>query len=653
MDSCVYLKNTDKFVLILPVQFLKEVCRRCRVVFPFEIKMSKEESKKKRLVRRRIPEKKKRDFRTLWEQRKGRGAPAALISVIVPFIVFIVAPFEIYCSNIAELRFALVDFLPLSVMMGIACAAVLFAILWLLPKNIYNIFSAVLAAVGLMLFVQGTYLNQGIDSLAGDNVGAGGVSTVTMVVNTIVWALVIIGAIVAAVLLTPKKEDYLRIGIILLCVTVLGTQLISCLTLSLTTEGVFLPLQERANTVVEDDEGNIRDTRVHCMTKKNITTLSRKNNVFIFCVDRFDDRYAAETFQKHPEIFEDLDGFTYFNDNISLYGHTYPAVTYMITRSELPIDGHRSEYLDSAWRNAETLKTLKKNGYSVNIYTDPYYGYNSAAAMSGVADNVIPTESNEYIVTNPLKLWGQMIRMALYRCLPMVMKDMVGDLNSSIFNNYIQYEADHPEYSSDMKNIFDTVTGTDFETVDNNVFTFLHFSGCHGVDYDAEWGDVDPSESTDITISVKNSFKIIGRYLEEMKRLGVYDDATIIITGDHAAALHDGVLIGETALKTRVTALFVKPAGAPAEELKYSSAQVSQDNLWATIMKSAGIENDLDLGRSVFEVPENETATRRYVWHKYNVTSYTECLYEIIGSARNPQNWRLVSETDMKKSLYH
>ena len=40
---------------------------------------------------------------------------------------------------------------------------------------------------------------------------------------------------------------------------------------------------------------------------------------------------AEAAFNNDPSIFSALDGFTYFEDNISLYGHTYPAIAHMVT----------------------------------------------------------------------------------------------------------------------------------------------------------------------------------------------------------------------------------------------------------------------------------------------------------------------------------
>ena len=119
---------------------------------------------------------------------------------------------------------------------------------------------------------------------------------------------------------------------------------------------------------------------------------------------------------------------------------------------------------------------------------------------------------------------------------------------------------------------------------------------------------------------------------KEMKKLGVYKDATIIITGDHADPKNDYGTIDAS----RLTALFVKPSGVGDnnEGLKISSAQVSHENLWGTIFKSEGIEVS-GFKPSVFDVSETENQNRTYVWDYHNraYTKFYRCEYKINGSA--------------------
>lgn len=66
---------------------------------------------------------------------------------------------------------------------------------------------------------------------------------------------------------------------------------------------------------------------------------------------------------------------------------------------------------------------------------------------------------------------------------------------------------------------------------------------------------------------------MITEYIGQLKKLGIYDDTTIIITADHGIT---GTL--EELDYERMPSLFIKPAGTDdTEPMKYSNKQVCQD----------------------------------------------------------------------------
>ena len=244
----------------------------------------------------------------------------------------------------------------------------------------------------------------------------------------------------------------------------------------------------------------------------------------------------------------------------------------------------------------------------------------------------------------------------------MSLKTLVGgSINSATCNGYVRYSADNltePEYTTDMKEAFNRVkNGVTLRTDGKKNFSFIHVSGCHSVPYSETWEIASRKESKDTSISVRNSFRIIKEYVKEMKRLGIYKDATIIITGDHADPKFDYGKIDEP----RLTALFVKPSGEGENvqvnnaTLKISPAQVSHENLWGTIFKSEGISVS-GFKPSIFDISETENQTRTYLWdyHDRAYTKYWECKYQIVGSARDINNWT-ISEEDIvlvERDLY-
>lgn len=590
-------------------------------------------------------------------KRQARILPSVILSLAVSLTLFIVNPLEILSSNASEFRFVFADFMWWLFLIAGVFAVINFSLLYFTPIIVNRIVYGFLIGLLLMLFMQGNYLNAGL-TLSGDGTSGAGVSFGQMVFNAIVWLLVF--ALFVALVLFVRKSGVVRALCFFLSAIIL---LISLITM---TVNIVSANKNQADGILQRKEASGDENyQPRFLTYKNISTLSEEGNVIIFCIDRFDGLDNAEPeINNNSAFFNDLDGFTYFNDHISKYGHTYPSTTYMLTGVEHDNSHDRAMHFRNAYENNNTLKILNDNGYAVNVYTDYYYSYDDVYYMPNYLDNVIETDINNThkVIDQKMFLSLRMMQLGLYRCMPMSLKTIVGgSINSATCNGYVRYSAynlTEPEYTTDMKEAFNRVkNGVTLRTDGKKNFSFIHVSGCHSVPYSETWERASRKESKDTSISVRNSFRIIKEYVKEMKRLGIYKDATIIITGDHADPKFDyGKIDGP-----RLTALFVKPSGEGENvqvnnaTLKISPAQVSHENLWGTIFKSEGISVS-GFKPSVFDISETENQTRTYLWdyHDRAYTKYWECKYQIVGSARDINNWT-ISEEDIvlvERDLY-
>lgn len=573
-----------------------------------------------------------------WKNHK-RILPAVLISISVPIILCFAVPFEIYANNIDEFLFGVWDFLPLCLLFGLLLAGINVSILLFVPDRAYKIISHILLITATLLFVQGTYLNVGVNSLAGDNMDSDELSVGIKVLNLIIWLILISGAI-GTTCIRDKRDIIGKIALALAGI-IIFTQIMIPVFAIFTTDNVFISKEDKLHNSNGASVSKFVST-------KNLTTLSNNNNIFYFCIDRFDEYYAEEVYKAEPELFDNLDGFTSFQDNVSLYGHTFPSVAYMLTRYRYDSSLSRAQNLNEAYESNTTLKTLHDNGYIVNLYGSNYYDYTNASNLPDYIDNV--SEVAEYNVEKPFQLALQMICLAMYRCFPLFLKSIFSGINSDSCNLCLQLkdEEGYVNYVSENEKAYKLVKSQSFKTVDENVFTFMHFDGCHEVDVDYKNGTVSPSSGKvkKIKQSVEDCFRTINEYIKALKEIGAYENATIIITGDHSAPVSNLTELSST----RLTALFVKPSGSTGS-FKFSSAQVSHDNIWATIMKSGSVQTEEDYGTSLFDIKEGEDRVREYIWQTYNVSSLDEYYYEISGSGRVFGNWQLVKTEHKDKFL--
>ena len=560
------------------------------------------------------------------EERRSRLAQVILLSIAIPLMLLIAIPFEIYCTNIEEFRVVLSDFIWCLILLFLGDVILNFVFFMVLPQKVYKIFYCLALALAVMLFIQSNYLNFDLHSLGGDEAELS-FSVGQIIVDVLVWVIVFVGVILCSYLIT-NKADIVKMVVTVLSVILVATQFVAVMTACLTTKDLN---RDGTTQYFGSYEPKI-------VTMKNINTVSSNKNVIVFVVDRFDGALFAEpVIENDPTFFSKLDGFTYFNDYISLYGHTYPATASMITNIEYASERERETYFDKAYANNQTISKLNDLNYSVNIYTDPYYSFSNGGALPEYVENTVSVDASGREVKQPFLLALKFVRMGLYRCAPLPLKSLVGQESSASCSNMISFSTlEEKEFSVDMKGIYQKLTASDFNlNEDKNVFNFIHLEGLHNVRYDDNWEQPKGEDRGNLAFSLKNSFKIIYRYIEQMKALGVYNDATIIITGDHASPGSDFAPLD----KQKLTALFVKPSGSYGTPLQINSAPVSQDNLWATIFKSENITSVQTTQKSVFDLSPSDLVERKYLWHYSDLGVFKEQQLSIVGSGRDYNNW--------------
>ncbi len=569
---------------------------------------------------------------------KKRILPVIILSVCTPLILFVAIPFEIYANNMDEFLFSLSGFFPWCVLFGFLLAAGIAASLLFLPQKAYRIVYALILSITFMLFLQGTFLNFGVNSLSGDKLGSASVHIGLKILDLFIWIAVIAAAVVLSLLKDTK--GIITIIAVILSVVIAATQIMNPLTNTINHPDVFLSRIKR----LEKENDNFKNEVLTCA---NLTSVSSDRNVYYFCIDRFDEYFAETAYKVQPDIYDNLDGFTWFKDNLSLYGHTYPSVAYMLTEKPLDMQLSRKQYLDTVYDGNKTLSVLKENGYSVNVYTQAYYAYNTASTLHDYVNNV--SVAKKFETARPMKLTGCMLSTAVIRCLPLFLKDAVHGINSNTFNECVTCvgEDGYDGYSAVNNTVYGQAAKATFESKGDKNFSFIHIEGCHDVYVDYISKSVSVGQENEIKASVENSFRVVNEYIRVLKEKNLYKDATIVITGDHSAAIDDAV----APKGAKLTALFFKPSGSDGTPLAQSNAPVAHENIWPSIMKSENIVREGE-GTGLFDIRESDAnRERKYIWHTYVSEQCDEYIYSVKGSGKNFDNWELTERNHFNRFI--
>ena len=124
------------------------------------------------------------------QERFSRLPASILLAVVLSVFIFVVAPFEIFCNNLGEFKFSLSDFIGILVLFALTIAVAVTAILYFIPKCVYDYAYPAFVGILLMLFLQTNFLNGSLSSLAGDDMEAK-TPIFTYVLNTFIWLAVI------------------------------------------------------------------------------------------------------------------------------------------------------------------------------------------------------------------------------------------------------------------------------------------------------------------------------------------------------------------------------------------------------------------------------------------------------------------------------
>ena len=546
-----------------------------------------------------------------------RAALSLLMAVLVPLMLLISVPFEIYAANYSEYVFALSEFFPILIGFFFLFTFVIFAAIFFLPKRAFRIVSALLIAFSLMFFIQGNYLNGSMHSLGGDALDEGGISTTGAVLNILLWIVVILIAVVLACLKDKKKIISYIGGVLALIVLV--TQIVAPITVSFSNSEVFTSASDKKEAFEQGEKYPI-------MTYKNICTPSEQSNVYWFIIDRLDESFAQQAYEDEPDLFNGLEGFTWFQNHLARYNHTYPAIAEMLTFHDYDPNMYRMPWLKSCYENPLPLNLMNDNGYSVNLYTEPYSCFGDASYLPSYVANVALVDN--YEVKNRIGLAFSIVGVGLYRDFPYYAKSVI-DITSTTSNEYVEeWDVDgNLQYSTGRR------LNEDFSTNGQKGFYFIHVEGCHDA--------IEPRHGAALAI---DCFEEINEYLNYLKEQGLYDNATVIITGDH------GLTGLSTFSRPMLTALFVKPSGVGSGELKISYAPTSHKNLWATVFKSENIAYDSEFyGQSVFDIAEDADAVRYITCHSWAV--FRSVTYKVVGDARDFDNWEIVEDFTLDKAL--
>lgn len=547
---------------------------------------------------------------------RQRLALAGLLVAALSFSLWLFGPLEILAGNPADFAFPFTALLP-GLLLG-AGLSLLIALPLALIKG--RVFDGLLSlGLGLLLasYIQANFLNRGLGKLTGDAIAWEGLVQ-DMLVNLLIWGLILLLPLAIRLFYRRGWSFLVRF----LPALLLAVQLIS---------GLVLLAREPAL---------VKAASQSYLSTQGLYEVAREDNILVFILDRLDNRYIDGILARHPGYLDRLDGFTRFTNNSSRYSQTFPSITDMLTGQPHYFEEASGDYMKKAWKESPFLPGLIDQGYQSRLYLTSSQAYREAQDLECLTLNL----ARGRIKAGQGAL-GEFFRLSLYRSGPLALKPFFWT-STDRFDKLVTSQQSPPPYRMDDPAFYRELQAQGLTlSEEKKAFTFIHLQGPHApYNMDDKGQEVEVGQSSSL-LQTMGCFHILFDYFDRLKALDLYQDATIIITGDHGARSSD-TRLPEAAM---ATGLFVKPAGQAGSPLVINPAPVSSDNFQATIYQAAGLDASA-YGRGYFDVSPHEFVVRLVYHRLYASDSGPARLltYQIVGDANDFDDWILVEEKELK-----
>lgn len=519
-----------------------------------------------------------------------RNAHIFFSILLLTITITIFGPIELYFTNYEEFWFTYWDILIVAGIQMIGCIVIFSVIGFLLRGKARDLYSGILFAVSVALYVQGNYININYGVLDGAEIDWGAYP-VYAVVDTIGWLLLIIGVIV----LWRYKRELLHKMQMGVSIYIMAVQIISLGILMFSTD---LSAMEKSDYYLSDE---------------GIYEVSSENNIIIFVLDAFDDAYFQEILQedyaKYQDVFAD---FTHFKNATVGGARTKIGIPAIITGEPYPGEISYPEYIENFFDKDGLYTELQEQNYDVRFYTG------SSFIPDASLDLVNNQVSTGYAVSSYFQLAEKYFSLTLYKYTPHILKRFFwiysGDFDQYKDGNSARgYKIDDVTYFKGLQNEKLQVNNN------KNIFRLFHLNGAHPPYTLNEYAEPVDSEETSAVCQGKGALYIVENYISQLKELGLYDSATIIIMADHG-----DLKLGEHGILLAKEKNISRP-------FKESSVPVSYYDLHATLFRALGNE---ERNETFFEITD-KTRTRLFYKNLTEQGNMKVVEYKIEGDINN------------------
>lgn len=520
-----------------------------------------------------------------------------LLFLAFPMITFaVLSPLEIYVGNADEFLFGTGDFIWIFLGIGILALVVLTVVISLLPDVLRKMAYVLCFAFSFMSYIQNMFLNKTLMRTDGSKVEWDKLKGYT--IGTLaIWLIIILLVCIVPKFLKNWEKVYAGVSVFISAIELVAAiSILLTNRYSLAGEGRF----------ALDGSGQFK--------------VATDENVIVIILDRYANGVFDNAIEDNASFTDVFSDFTYYNNANSTYNYTFPSMAYMMTGVKPDCTETTMAYKERAWLTGEADELhddLNHLGYVYRLYTESgRHVYYDASYLDGRIDNITEIPSDAYHVDRKA-LTFLFTKMTLFKYMPYIVKPYL-ELQNFQFDGIVTYTG--IANSVEGNDGFNARLISDGLSVDEDMdkaVTITLLSGIH-TPYTIGANGEEVEDNTDKRYECQLGINVmLQNYFDDLKELGVYDNATIIVTADHGLYIDDN---------DPQPIYLIKRSGEEHTEMQYNTSPISTEDFRATIYEIvSGVGPENKYGTSIFYWNETDTRERscQYPDNGFDVYTYT------------------------------
>ncbi len=502
--------------------------------------------------------------------------------VMLPFMMILLSgPIDIWAGNVKDFQFNWGDFFWTFLILFVLITIIVTFILYKMPDKFSKPVETILFAGSICMYIQAMFMNVVLSSEDGGHMKWENYRSLTWG-TLIVWVLVFLLIIVLFIkkkAITLKMMDYVS----LFSNIIQGIAVIAIIFMNLNAAGYV--------------------SEMYWFNGDDQYKVASGNNIIVVVLDSFGSTQLDIALEQDANLLEPLKDFTYYDNTNPVYYRTFPSETHFLTGVEYDTNMTYRGWLDYAWNIENTCNyynKLHENGYNCYLHADSMdYVFNNGNNLVDKFDNI---KMDKGAIYDHAALARKMLKISLYRYLPYLLKPRFEVLTNE-FPPLMKFEgmqASDTSMAGFKANL--EKNGIEIGLESENALIIQSLNGTHVPLRLNENAEVVDETDTDIGREVRGVMLIVYEYLDYLKKIGKYEDSTIILMADHA----------QWEVEERQdlqTIFFLKKSNESHDEINISSAPISNCDLLATIYEAARLDYS-EYGTSVTDWQDGDERER-------------------------------------------